>query len=106
MRLSRWMALIGIVVGLGCLQVAQRNAVFLQALAVGERLRDLHAQENDVSWSNAHIIGLTSPLRLAQVAEERRLKLVAWLRLPPAPLLVDVVRDAKFAGVGHGSSDE
>ncbi|MBI2495437.1 MAG: hypothetical protein HYW10_02570 [Candidatus Omnitrophica bacterium] len=72
-------------VGLGCLQVAQRNAVFLQAFAVGERLRDLHAQENDVSWSNARIIGLTSPLRLAQIAEERRLKLVAWLRLPPAP---------------------
>lgn len=100
------MLLIAAMVGLGCLQVAQRNAVFLQALAVGERLRDLHAQENDVSWSNAHIIGLTSPLRLAQVAEERRLKLVAWLRLPPAPLLVDKFRDEKFAGVGHGSSGE
>ena len=91
MRLSRWMMLIGALVGLGCLQVAQRTAIVLKSYAVGERLAHLHAQENEVAWLDAHVTGLGSPARLAEVAEERRLKLVAWSRLSPVPSLVGVM---------------
>ena len=81
MGVSRWFALIAIVVGLGCLQVAQRNAILLKGYAVGARIGDLHAQETDLSWLNAHVVGLNSPAHLARVAQERRLTFVAWSRL-------------------------
>jgi hypothetical protein len=82
MRLAQWMMLIGIVTGLGCLQVAQRNALFLKGYAVGERVQRVHAKETDVSWLNARIVEMTSPVRLADIAQERRLKLVARAMMP------------------------
>lgn len=90
MRLSYWMLLIGGVVALGCLFVAQRTATFVKGYAVGERMHRVHARENEISWLKAHVVELASPTHLAEVAEEQDLKLVGWLRLPPAPLLVGV----------------
>ncbi len=84
MNLSRWMLAIGVLVGLGCLQVAQRNAVYLKGYAVGKRMQRVHEIERDVAWLKADVIGLESPSRLARVAEERRLKLVAWSTLAPS----------------------
>ena len=81
MPLRLWFVLIGVVVGLGCLQVAQHNAVFMKGYAVGERTRHLHAQQTDVSWLNVQVAGLSSPAHLAQVARDRRLNLVAWSTL-------------------------
>lgn len=78
------MALIGVVVGLGCLQVAQRNAIFLKGYAVGERMHRVHTRENEVAWLSTRVTGLASPMRLADIAKERRLTLVAWSRLSPA----------------------
>ena len=83
MRLSRWLMLIASVVGLGCLQVTQHNAVFLKGYAVGERLEQLHVQERDVSWLRARMVGLRAPQHLARIAQERQLKLVAWSTLSP-----------------------
>jgi hypothetical protein len=77
MRLAQWMGLIGVVTGLGCLQVAQRNALFLKGYAVGEYRQRVHAKETNVSWLNARVVEMASPVRLADVAQERRLKLVA-----------------------------
>lgn len=107
-RLSRWMLVIGMVVGLGCLQVAQRNAILLKSYAVGERTDRIHARQNEVAWLQAHVTELSSPTHLAQVAEERHLKLVAWLRLPPTPSFVSAAplpRAAVREDV-DGSSDE
>ena len=84
MRLTRWVLLIGMVVGLGCLQVAQRNAVFMKGYAVGERTHRLHTQQTDVSWLQVQVAGLSSPVHLSQVAKERQLKLVARATLWPA----------------------
>ena len=81
--------LVSLVVGLGVAQVAQRNAVFLTGYALGERTSRVHTQETDVSWLNAHVVGLSSPAHLSQVAQERRLKLVAWTPLTPIPPLAD-----------------
>lgn len=77
------MALIGLVVMLGCLQVAQRTAVVMKGYGLGERLRDVHARETDVSMLSLQITELSSPGRLAKVAKDRQLKLVAWSTLTP-----------------------
>ena len=92
MRLSRWFTLIGGVVMLGLLQVAQRNAIVLQGYGVGERIVRAHRQETEVGWLQTHVAGLSSPQALAGVAESRRLKLVARSTLQaavprPAPAL-------------------
>ena len=87
MSTSRWFTLIAMVVGLGCLQVAQRNAILLKGYAVGARMENVHTQETDLSWVNAHVVGLSSPTHLAQVVQERRLTFVAWSRLAHEPSL-------------------
>ena len=82
MRLSYWLGLVALVTGIGCLQVSQRTAIVLSGYAVGERMQRVHAQETDVSWLNANVVGLASPARLAHAAQERHLKLVAWSTVP------------------------
>ena len=82
MRLSHWLGLVAVVTGIGCLQVSQRTALVLSGYAVGERMHRVHAQETDVSWLNANVVGLASPVHLAQVAQEKGLKLVAWSTVP------------------------
>ena len=84
MRLSRWVALLAVLVGLGCLQVSQRNAIVLKGYALGERMQRIQTRTTDVAWLNANVIGLTSPTTLAELAQERKLKLVAWSLLAPA----------------------
>lgn len=83
MSLSRWMLLIAALVGFGCLKVSQQNAVFLAGYAVGERMARAHTQQTEVSWIGARVTGLASPAHLAEVAKDRRLKLVAWSTLAP-----------------------
>ena len=83
MRLAHWCALIALLAGLGCLQVGQRNAIILQSYAVGERMQQVHHQETDVSWLSARVTGLASPTRLAEVGQERGLKLVARTMFQP-----------------------
>lgn len=94
MRLSRWVFLIGTVVGLGCLQVAQRTAAFMRGYALGDRLERLQAQQTDVSRLRVEVVRLSSPVQLADVAETRRLKLVAWSRMDGAPVPARSPNDA------------
>ena len=94
MRVSRWFMLIAMVVGLGCLQVAQRNAILLKGYVIGTRMDSLHAEETDLSWLNAQVVGLSSPAHLARVAQERRLTFVAWSRL---------AHESSLAGSGSAS---
>jgi hypothetical protein len=83
MRLSRWMGLIGIVILFGCLKVGERNALYFKGYAVGDRLQRIHAQETGVAWLNAEVTEMVSPVRLAQTAQDRKLKLIAWSTLSP-----------------------
>jgi len=85
MALSRWMILIAVLIGLGCLEVAQRSALVTSGYAVAERQRAVDERDAAVSWLNAQVIGLSSPAHLAQVAQQRRLKLVAWSTLEAVP---------------------
>lgn len=85
MKLAHWFLLIGLLMVVGLLQVTQRNAVLLKGYALGDRVRQLHAQETQLSWLRAQVIGLSSPAHLAEVAQERRLKLVAWSTFSPGP---------------------
>ncbi len=89
MRLSRWGALIAVLVGIGCLQVSQRNAIFLKGYALGARVDRLHAQETDVSWLRASVVGLESPTHLARVAEERESPFEARKTVSSLPVGID-----------------
>ena len=104
MRLSHWLILIASVVGVGTLQVAQHQAIFMKGYAVGERMQRLHAAETEVLWLRTHVIGLTSPAHLSQVAQQRRLNLVAWSALPAAAMSAGVVSGASTPAVSAPSS--
>ena len=78
MMLRRGLAGIGVLVAVGLLQVAQRNAIWLRAYALGERLERAHREATDVSWLQARVIALASPGQLASAGEARHLDLVAW----------------------------
>lgn len=78
MRLSRWLGLVGVLVAVGCLQVAQRTAILLQGYRVGTQVSQLHAQGADVSWLSAQVAELSSPSHLAEVVHERGMTFVAW----------------------------
>lgn len=86
MSLPRWLTLIAVLVGVGCLQVAMRNAVILRGYAVGERLQRLHRQEGDLSWLKTKVVGLSSPASLAYVAREHHPNFVPWSPLPSSSL--------------------
>jgi hypothetical protein len=77
------MSLIGVVVAFGCLKVGERNAIYFKGYALGDRLQRIHAQETGVAWLAADVTELASPARLAQTAQDRKLKLIAWSTLSP-----------------------
>ena len=78
MRLSRWLGLVGILVVIGCLQVAQRTAITLQGYRVGAQLSELQTQGADIAWRNAQVASLLAPAHLAEVVHEGGMKFVAW----------------------------
>ena len=82
MRLSRWFLLIGAMVGVGCFQVAQRNAVLFKGYAVGQRLQMVHEQEAELAWLQSRVIGLVSPSSLSRVTRQQQMTLVAWSMMP------------------------
>ena len=77
--------LLGGVVGLGCLQVAQRTAIVMKGYALGERAHRVHTQQTNVLLETVEVAGLSSPLQLSDVAKERRMNLVAWAALREEP---------------------
>lgn len=65
----------------GMLQVAQRNTVYLEGYALGDRVEKAHKEHTDVSWLEARVMRLTSPEHLSSMVQERHLNLVAWSTL-------------------------
>lgn len=104
MRLGRWLMLVAVMVGMGLLQVAQRNAVFVKGYAVGERMHRVHTQATEVAWLHAEVEALQSPTHLAQVVQERHLKLVAWSPLAP-PLVHLAAGASERIDMGDDTSD-
>ncbi|MBI2093201.1 MAG: hypothetical protein HYT88_00545 [Candidatus Omnitrophica bacterium] len=102
MRLSRWLMVLGVFVTLGCLRVAQQNAVYLKGYEVGKRLENLHQKQVQLSRLEAEVIGLSSPGYLLDVARKRRLDLVAWSRWPSVP---QSTQKKGFAARGVGGKD-
>jgi len=105
MPLSRWMALIGLVVGLGCLRVTQHHAVVFKGYAVGDRASRVHAQHNEVAWLNARIAGLASPAHLGEVAQQRHLKFIARSTLQARPVPSNLQRDPGFVLADGDTAD-
>ena len=92
MSLRRWLIVVMSVVVVGGLQVAQHNAIFLQGYAVGESMGRIRKEETEVARLHAQVIGLVSPTHLSDVAQERRLTLVAWSSLPEAATISKVMK--------------
>ena len=84
MSMSRWLMLIGVVVALGLLRVAQRTGLLLQGYATGTLLHDVHREETEVAWLTTQVQGLSSPMHLASAAADQHRALVAWALLPSA----------------------
>lgn len=97
MRLTHWFVLLAALVGLSALQATHRTLLVLKGYAVEERLEQLHAREVALARLDTRLAELRSPARLAEIAREQQLKLVAWSRL-------DAVRapDPGTAGAAAG----
>ena len=83
MRFTRWLVLIAVCAGWGLMQVAWRTTLLANSYRLGEATERLHRAQTDVAWLTAEVIALQSPARLARVAKERDLKLVAWSHYLP-----------------------
>jgi len=77
--------LLGTVVGLGCLQVAQRTTIVMKGYALGERAHRVHTQQTQMLLKTVEVAALSSPLHLSNVVRERRMNLVAWAALREEP---------------------
>ncbi|MBI2885524.1 MAG: hypothetical protein HYY15_05070 [Candidatus Omnitrophica bacterium] len=93
-KLRRWLFVLGILVAVGMLRVAQQTAVWRAAYRVGADVQRLHALENETAWLHADVLSLHSPTRLAGMMRNRRDqdKLVAWSELPNAPARMRVAQ--------------
>ena len=85
MRVSQWLMLVGVLVSVGMLQVAQRTAIVRRGYALGQRTHRLHEAERDVAWLRAQLQGLSSPNRLTDVSQTRQQPFIAWSLLSQAP---------------------
>ena len=85
MKFSRWLLLIAAMVGVGLVQVAWHNAIYFTGYAIGDRLHRVQTIEREVAWLDTQVTGLGSPVRLADVAQQRQLTLVAWSMIPTLP---------------------
>jgi hypothetical protein len=92
MSLSRWVLAVSLMVGLGCLQVAQRNALVLKGYALGERQAQMHEDQVVLHWLQADVTRLGSPSSLASAAQTRKWKFVARAVVPAAPALSAVAK--------------
>lgn len=105
MSIKKWAIAIGCVVGLGCLQVAQRNALLLQGYALGHRVEQMHEDQVVLHWLQADVTRLGSPSALADAAQMRKWKFVAREVAPKGPTLMTVAA-LEQAQAGDGAAGE
>lgn len=84
MRLKTWFIALAILVSVGCLKVWQKNSMFMQGYAVGERIERMRYQQRELAWLKSDVLQASSPSRLAKVARERDWDLVAWSTIEDA----------------------
>ena len=92
MTLKQGLMLVALVVGIGMSRVAQQTALCLAAYDVGHRHVKCHELESQTLWLKTKIVGLQSPLRLAQTMKSRHVELVAWSELAPTPKSAQLVK--------------
>ncbi len=94
MRMTRALAVLGVVSILGSIRVAQQTAIRLQGYALGRQTLRAHELENQHLWLRAEVMGLESPARLAKTLSDSKTKFVARTTLPAVP------RGAQLADAG------
>ena len=87
MTFGRWLSLVGLVVAIGMMKVAQETSLALDAYRTGRAYAKLHDAETDARWLETKVVALQSPIALASTMKERHVQLVAWSRLT-TPLAV------------------
>ena len=85
MSRRRMIALIGIMVAVGGMRVSQQTALRLKGYALGRQQHQVRALEHEILWLKAQVVGLQSPVRLANVLTDRHRKLVARTTLASTP---------------------
>ena len=78
MTLQRWFLLIGLCVACGLGQVTWRHTLLAKQYDVGGRMKQLERRQTELAWLTSEVVGLESPVRLAQIAQARNLQLTAW----------------------------
>lgn len=105
MAIKKWTIAIGLMALLGCLQVAQRNALLLHGYALGERVEQMHEDQVVLHWLQADVTRLGSPSALADAAQAHKWKFVAREIVPKAPTLITVAA-LEPAEAGSGAAGE
>ena len=91
MRPRQWFILIGIMVALGTIKVAQHTAIWQKAYALGRQADAFHVLETETQWLNTQVAALRSPAHLITAMREERMNLVAWTELPSASGTIQLV---------------
>jgi len=84
MTFRQCLLMIGLLAGLGAVQVSQQTAIRLKAYALGRLEERCHQLENEALWLKAKVVALQSPTNLTSVMKSRQLDFVAWSTLPTA----------------------
>ena len=92
MAFRQWLLLISAIIVVGMSRVAQQTALCLAAYDVGHRQVKYQELESQTLWLKTKIVGLQSPLRLAQTMKSRHVELVAWSELAPIPKSAQLAR--------------
>ncbi len=103
MSFSRWLALIGLLVGIGMLKVAQETSLALDAYRTGRDYTKLHDLETDTRWLETKVIALQSPIALVSTMKERHVQLVAWSRLSTPLAIAAAGRSPTAAPIAQAS---
>lgn len=105
MSVKKWAIAIGLMAVLGCLQVAQRNALLLQGYALGHRVEQMHEDQVVLHWLQADVTRLGSPTALADAAQSHKWKFVAREVVPKTPTLMTVAA-LEPSEAGSGAAGE
>ena len=92
MTFKQWLILISAIIVVGMARVAQQTALCLAAYDVGHHQVKCQELESQALWLKTKIVGLQSPLHLAQTMKTRHVELVAWSELAPTPKSAQLAR--------------
>jgi len=102
MNLRRGLLLIGVMLGVGMVRVAQQTSLTLAAYRLAEAQERCQDLENETTWMRSRVVALESPIHLAREMTERKLELVAWEEWRPVSAMTQVAGALDAANADTG----